>query len=222
MPDILTIISIAIALVLAITLHEAAHGYAARFFGDRTAEMMGRVTLNPVAHIDFFGTILMPGILLLSGVPFIFGYAKPVPVDFRNLKPLRLGMISVAAAGPGINILLAWFSAILLHVNGGAETLGNDILIEMVRINIILAIFNLLPILPLDGGRILAGILPHRLAQKYSTSEPYGMLILLGLMFLPSLVLHPLGITFDPLRMVLWPTIQSVIKGVLFLAGHSI
>lgn len=210
-----------IALVLAITFHEAAHGFVARLFGDSTAARLGRVTLNPIKHIDLFGTLILPGFMLLSGAPFLFGYAKPVPVNFSYLAPKRLGMILVAAAGPGMNLLLAWVSALLLHINMGADTLGNEILVNSIRFNIVLALFNMLPLPPLDGGRVMAGILPNPLSQKFAKVEPYGFLILLGLIILPHLVLAPLGISFNPLREILIPGISFFTKIILLLSGHS-
>ncbi|MDF3033874.1 MAG: peptidase [Alphaproteobacteria bacterium] len=215
-------IAFLIALMLAITFHEAAHGFVARLFGDQTATRLGRVTLNPFKHIDPFGTLLLPGFMLLSGTPFLFGYAKPVPVNFHSLTPKRLGMISVAAAGPGMNFLLAWLSALLLHINIGAVTLGNEILINSIRFNIVLAIFNMLPLPPLDGGRVMVGLLPKPLSQVFARIEPYGFLILLGLLILPDLVLQPLtGIRFNPLREIMVPAITALTHVVLALSGHS-
>lgn len=210
-----TLVAIAslIALVFAVTTHEAAHGFAAKAFGDRTAQMMGRLTLNPISHIDLFGTILLPGFLYLTNAPFLFGYAKPVPVNFTNLRPRRLGEILVAFAGPGVNFILAFISALLLHVNPTEQTFGNDVLVRSVMINIVLGIFNMLPILPLDGGRVLNGLLPRSLSYEYSKLEPYGMFILLGLLFLPSL----LGLNL--LSAIMMPMIRVVMAGVLFLAG---
>ncbi len=209
-----------IALVVAVTTHEAAHGFMAKIFGDPTAQVMGRLTLNPVAHIDLFGTILLPAMMFFSGAPFLFGYAKPVPVNFFNLKPRRLGEIFVAFAGPGINFILAFISALLLHLNPEGETFGNDILIMSFRVNIILGAFNLFPLLPLDGGRIIAGILPQPFRQWYGSTETYGMVILLALIILPSLVFKPIGIDFDPLRSFLYPVVDGLSQGLLHLTGH--
>jgi Zn-dependent protease len=190
-------------------------------FGDNTASQLGRVTLNPIKHIDLVGTILLPAMLLLSGAPFLFGYAKPVPVNFNYLKPQRLGMILVAAAGPGTNFLLAYIAALLLHINGNADTFGNEILINSVRFNIVLGIFNMFPIPPLDGGRVAVGILPKPFSGMLARVEPYGFLILLGLILLPGFLLAPMGIQFNPLREILLPAVVAVTKFILLISGHS-
>jgi len=211
----ITITANLIALIMAITLHEAAHGYMAKFFGDNTAEQYGRLTLNPIAHADLFGTLILPALMFFIGAPFLFGYAKPVPVNESNLHPNRLGKFCVSFAGIGMNILLAIIAGLLTHVNPTGETLGNDILIALVRINLILAAFNLLPILPLDGGRMLNILLPPRLAYEHSKSEPYGMLILLGLILLPSF-LQSFGINFSPLMLLLTPIYNLLMHFVMF------
>jgi Zn-dependent protease len=211
-----------IAIMIAITFHEAAHGFVARLFGDHTASRLGRVTLNPFKHIDPLGTIIIPGFLILSGAPFLFGYAKPVPVNFDYLHPRRLGTILVAAAGPGMNLLLAWVSAILLHINYGVDSFGNEILKKCILYNIVLAIFNMLPLPPLDGGRVAVGILPRPLNYMLASLEPYGFIIILGLLILPSLVLQPLfGIDFHPLREILVPSVSYLTNIVLSLSGHQ-
>ena len=189
---ILTISIYAIPAILAITLHEAAHGFAAKQLGDPTAYMLGRVTLNPIAHVDPIGTVLIPGMLLVgslisgaSGV--LFGWAKPVPVNFSRLRNPKRDMILVALAGPGSNLLQAilWVLVIRFLVTALPDGLTQQILFETasagVNVNLMLMAFNLIPILPLDGGRILEGLLPYRLAASYAQLERYGMIIMIVL-----------------------------------------
>ena len=208
-----------LALVLAITIHEAAHGMIAFTFGDDTAKRAGRLTFNPIAHIDPMGTLLLPGLLYLTGAPFLFGWAKPVPVDFSRLNPRRLGMICVAFAGPGINLILAWIAAVAMHLPIENGTFLYVFLPLFFRINITLAAFNLLPILPLDGGRILAGLLPPSLAWHYSKTERFGMMIILLLMMAPSL-LGALGIHANPFIWLLKPVFNVLLNVVLALSGN--
>lgn len=188
-------------MLLAITLHEAAHGFVAWRLGDDTAYRLGRVSANPLRHIDPIGTVLLPGMLFLSGSPFLFGYAKPVPVQFRNLRNPRRDSILVAAAGPAANLLIAMASAMLVNAVFAlpeqaklwtAETLFNSILL-----NISLAVFNLLPIPPLDGSRVLLGLLPKQLAAVYGRLFRYGLLLVIGIILLPPLIGRSLGIDID-------------------------
>ncbi len=178
----------AIPILFAITLHEVAHGWVARRFGDRTAEMQGRLTLNPLKHIDPFGTVVVPILMLFLG-GFLFGWAKPVPVGVRNLKNPRRDMIVVAAAGPVANILMAvgWAFFAALVVNLGLAANTATFFFQMARIgvtiNVILAVFNMLPLPPLDGGRVLSGFLPLRQAARLESIAPYSLPIILLLMF---------------------------------------
>jgi len=186
-----TIVLWAVPVVFAITLHEAAHGYVARMFGDQTAWMLGRVTLNPIKHIDPVGTIAVPGALIalsvLTKAPlFLFGWAKPVPVNFDNLRNPKRDMFWVAGAGPAINFVMALGWALLLRAALPGGAFGSDGLEEManagVQINLMLMALNLLPILPLDGGRIAVSLLPRPLAASYARTERYGFMLVILLL----------------------------------------
>jgi len=170
-------------LILAITLHEAAHGYAAKHFGDYTAYSLGRVTLNPIKHIDPIGTFLIPLILKLSGAPFLFGYAKPVPVNFSALRNPKQNMIWVALAGPASNFIQAILWTFVFSFMQMSN--ASDLLLQMAKAgiywNIVLAAFNLFPIPPLDGGRIMVGLLPRSYAMKFAKLEPIGIFVVIGL-----------------------------------------
>ena len=185
MPDFQTLLIYIIPLLFAITLHEASHGWIASKLGDHTARMMGRVTLDPTKHIDPIGTIAIPLVLLLSSSGFIFGWAKPVPINFNALRNGKNDMIWVALAGPLANIVMAvcWLFVMIIAIK-----MNITVLIEMGRVgilvNCVLAVFNLLPIPPLDGSRVISALLPNRLAYQYNQLEQYGLYILLGLMFL--------------------------------------
>ncbi len=184
-------------LLFAVILHEIAHGYVAKLNGDDTAERMGRLTLNPISHVDPVGTVLLPALLYASGGP-IFGWAKPVPVNFAALHRPRTDMMKVAAAGPAMNLLLAVSFAAVFHLSGGfgpEAGLGTLLAVRAVQINVLLAVLNLVPILPLDGGRILFGLLPRSQAIAFARLEPYGLMIVMGLLVTGMLgrVLMPVG-----------------------------
>jgi Zn-dependent protease len=175
----------ALPVLFAITLHEAAHAYVARYFGDNTAYAAGRMTLNPLVHIDLFGTIIIPLVLYLT-TGFVFGYAKPVPIDFGRLRNPKRDMAWVALAGPGANFVMAlgWliFGILLVALNVG-EAFPHKVAQAGIIANLLMFAFNLLPIPPLDGGRVLTSLLPNRLAYKYARIEPYGFYIVLALLF---------------------------------------
>jgi len=212
-------------LVIAITFHEAAHGFVAHRLGDNTAWQLGRVSFNPLKHIDPFGTVILPGVLLLSHSPFLFGYAKPVPVNFRNLNHPRLDMVWVALAGPATNILLALAAGLAFHalplVPPGAAQWVADNLKNTILINVVLAIFNMMPIPPLDGGRVAVGLLPRPLAFPLARLEPYGMLILIGLLILLPLVGSRLGLNLDVISAILGTLTGYVISALLFITGNA-
>ena len=193
--------------LIAITFHEAAHAYAAQALGDDTAAKRGRLSLNPLTHIDPVGTVILPSLLIVLRSPFLFGYAKPVPVNFHALRHPRRDMVLVAIAGPVTNLALAALSAAALrlghHFPVGTQDWLLRNLLNALAINVLLAVFNMLPIPPLDGGRVLLGFLPRPVAQRFAQLEPYGIPILLGVMFVLPLVGRQLGMSLDVLSWVI-------------------
>ncbi|WP_411885754.1 site-2 protease family protein [Polaromonas sp. YR568] len=213
-----TVAIYALPVLFAITVHEAAHGYVARYFGDNTAWMMGRVTLNPIKHIDPIGTILMPLLLYFATAgTFLFGYAKPVPVQFGNLRNPKRDMIWVALAGPGANLIQALLWGVLFYFLAGAGV-SEPFFIKMcqagILVNVVMFVFNLFPLPPLDGGRVLVGLLPYKQAVLVSRIEPWGFFIVMALVIsgvISNLWMRPLmDVTYSVIQTVLTPLAMLV------------
>lgn len=220
---LLTALIVAPGIILAITLHEASHGYVAWKLGDDTAYKLGRVTFNPLRHIDPMGTIILPALLVFT-TGFMFGYAKPVPVNFRRLRNPRRDMVLVAAAGPATNILIALGSAIALRLVPGTATLTTAIISEILSysifFNVIIAVFNMIPLPPLDGGRVAVGLLPYPLSWHLARLERYGMVILLIALIGLPLIGQQIGTDLNVIGWIVMPIVDYIQGLIYFVTGN--
>ena len=214
----------AIPIIIAITFHEAAHGYAALYFGDDTAKRAGRLTLNPLKHIDAFGTVILPLVLIVS-TGFAFGYAKPVPVNWGALRNPKRDMVWVAAAGPGMNVAIAILSALLLLIALQLEpdeaAWAGNLLLRSVELNFILALFNLLPVPPLDGSSVIAGVLPNTLARPYLSLAPYGMTLIILILIVMPIIGGQMGMDLDVFTPLVLQPAEFLTRGLLHLVGAA-
>ncbi|MBV9825624.1 MAG: site-2 protease family protein [Alphaproteobacteria bacterium] len=211
--------------IIAVTFHEAAHGFVAYRFGDDTAWQAGRITLNPFKHVDPFGTLLLPAMLILLRSPFLFGYAKPVPVDFSRLRHPRRDMVWVALAGPGMNVLLAIVSSLLFYTVDyvppqPAEWVAAN-LVHSIQLNAVLCVFNMIPLPPLDGGRVAVGVLPRFLALPLARLERYGMMILLLFLFILPMLGSQIGHDLNLVGWLISTPARALIEFVLWITGQS-
>ncbi len=221
LPSIESLVIVAAVAIIAITFHEAAHGYVAWKLGDPTAYQQGRVSFNPLRHIDPFGTVVLPLILFIAS-GWILGWAKPVPVNPSRLHSPRRDMVLVAAAGPGINLALAFLSAVLLAAIGGTNAepeFLRKLLTFSIYFNVLIGVFNLIPIPPLDGGRIAVGVLPGSLAFPLARVEPYGMWIVIGVLLIVPLVTYQLGSEINLFSMLIRPVVHGIIGGIASIVG---
>ena len=213
-------------MLISLSFHEAAHGYVANLLGDDTAKKLGRVTLNPFKHIDRFGTVILPMILIIIKSPFIFGWAKPIPVKFHRLKnPLR-DMVFVAIAGPVTNIILAIVAALILSMMYNFGLLNDSWLVHTCSnfflINIILAVFNMIPIPPLDGGRVAVGLLPKYFSYQLAKLERYGFFIIIAGLFILPLIGQKIGIPLEPIHWFIQSVSNFLINIIAIITGLQI
>jgi len=215
-----------IPVLISITFHEAAHGYVANLLGDDTAKKLGRVTLNPFKHIDRFGTVILPILLIVIKSPFIFGWAKPVPVNFYRLRNPLSDMVFVALAGPMTNLIIAFVAASILSTMYNFGLLNNPWLVHTLTnfllINIVLAVFNMIPIPPLDGGRVAVGLLPKYFSYQLAKLERYGLFIIIIALFILPLVGKQIGISIMPIHWFIQSVSSFLINIIAFLTGLQI